>query len=66
MKKYLYLLFFISFQSFAQTTTINGIVKDKETLQPVEDVVVSIEKTNSHTHTDEAGKFSFLSLSDSS
>lgn len=46
----------------AQTASILGIIKDKETGLPIEDVVVSIEKTNSHTHTDAAGKFSYFSL----
>ncbi len=46
----------------AQTASIKGIIKDKETGQPVEDAVVSIEKTNSHTHTDAAGTYSFVSL----
>ncbi len=47
---------------FAQTATISGSIKDKETGQPIEDVVVSIEKKNNHTHTDAAGEFSFISL----
>ena len=56
-------LLFISYGSFSQTGSITGIVKDKETEILIEDVVISIEKTNSHTHSDEAGQFSFLSLS---
>ena len=48
--------------SFAQNGTIKGIVKDSETSQLIEDVVVSIESTNSHTHTDASGAYSFLGL----
>lgn len=62
MKKYLYLISFISLQTLAQTTTLTGIIKDKETSLPVENVVVSIEKTNNHTITDASGYFSFISI----
>lgn len=57
-----FLLTFLSMAMQAQTATISGIIKDKETGQPVEDVVVSIEKTNNHTHTDANGQFSFIGL----
>lgn len=46
----------------AQTGTVAGLVKDSETGQPLEDVVITIDKTNNHTHTDASGKFSFISL----
>ncbi len=46
----------------AQTASISGIIKDKETGQLIEDVVVSIEKTNSHLHTDTMGMFTYFSL----
>ena len=48
--------------TFAQSAMIKGTIKDKETMEPIEDVVISIEKTNSHTHTDSSGNYSFLSL----
>ncbi len=47
----------------AQTASISGIVKDKEAGLGVEDVIISIEKTNNHTHSDVQGKFSFIALS---
>lgn len=53
---------FLSIGLKAQYATISGIIKDKETGQPVEDVIVSIEKSNSHTHTDVNGNFSFIAL----
>lgn len=55
---------FLSFYNFsqAQTAHISGTIKDSETGQPIEDVVVTIEKTNSHTHTNTEGKFYFNSL----
>ncbi|MCW3084509.1 MAG: hypothetical protein JWP12_1875 [Bacteroidetes bacterium] len=63
-KKYIFL--FLSLLSglglMAQTAAIKGTVKDKETSQPVEDVVVSIEKTNTHFHTDAAGNFNFEAM----
>jgi outer membrane receptor protein involved in Fe transport len=57
----LLLLFFPCISSSAQSS-VTGIIKDKESKQPVEDVVVSIEKGNSHTHTNAAGAFSFSNL----
>jgi outer membrane receptor for Fe3+-dicitrate len=58
-----FLLTYTSMLLQAQTDNISGVVKDKETGQLIEDVIVSIEKTNNHTHTDIAGHFSFSSLS---
>ena len=58
----LLILLFIVKQSSAQSASITGIIRDKENLMPIEDVVVSIEKTNNHTHTDATGSYSFLSL----
>lgn len=49
-------------QTKAQTASITGVVKDSETGQLIEDVVITIEKSNSHTHTDATGTFSFVSL----
>ncbi len=51
-----------SMYTYAQSATITGTIIDRETMQPVEDVVVIIEKTNSHTHTDAKGTYSFLAL----
>lgn len=64
IKKINLLIIFLLFalQSSAQNGIIRGTIKDKETSRPIEDVVVSIEKTNSHTHTDASGNFSFMSL----
>lgn len=56
------LLLFILICTKAQNAVITGTVKDKETGQPVEDVVVSIEKANNHTHTNVHGEFSFVEL----
>ena len=58
----LFLLLFICIKMQAQTASISGIIKDKETSLAIEDVVVSIEKINNHMHTDAAGKFSYSSL----
>jgi len=55
-------LILISFISFSQNASITGVVKDKETDLPIEDVVISIEKTNNHTHSDANGQFSFIGL----
>ncbi|MFL5762437.1 MAG: TonB-dependent receptor [Bacteroidia bacterium] len=46
----------------AQTAVVTGTVSDKETKQHLEDVIVSINGTITHTHTDTAGKFSFILL----
>ena len=54
------LLFYLG--AFAQTGSIKGLIKDKDTGKPVEDVVVSIEKLNNHTHTDATGSFYFISI----
>ena len=67
MKLYLrYLLFcsilFFTAAATAQTSIITGIVTDKETKQFIEDIVVSIGKNTTHTHTDANGKFSYMTL----
>lgn len=46
----------------AQTAVISGIVSDKETGQPLEDVIVSIEKSNNHIHSNAQGYFTFIDL----
>jgi len=48
--------------AYAQTGIIKGVVTDKETKQFIEDVVVSIGKNTTHTHTDANGKFSYITL----
>jgi outer membrane receptor for Fe3+-dicitrate len=56
------LLLLLSFCLQAQTAVVSGIVIDKETGQPVEDVIISIEKTDNHTHTNALGEFFFVEL----
>ena len=58
----LYLLFCSGSAVYAQTSIITGIVTDMETKQFIEDVVISIGKNVTHTHTDAAGKFSYTTL----
>lgn len=48
--------------SFAQTSSLNGIVKDKETGQLLESVTVTIQQLNIHSHTDVNGMYNLLSL----
>ena len=43
--------------SFAQTKTISGIIKDKETKLPVESVSISVENSGVGTISNEEGKF---------
>ena len=63
IKKGLTIIFIINnLNVFAQTATIKGIIKDTDTNLPIEDVVVSIEQTNSHTHSDAFGNFSFVNV----
>lgn len=58
MKKFtsLCLIIFTVF-SFAQTKTISGVIKDKETKLPVESVSISIENSSIGTISNEEGKF---------
>lgn len=53
---------FLSLSAQAQTASLKGTVKDKETVQPVEDVVISIEHSNTHFHSDPSGEYSFSTL----
>ena len=57
---FLFLIF--NLNVFAQTATIKGIAKDKDTNLPLEDVLVSIEESNSHSHSDASGGFIFLNV----
>jgi hypothetical protein len=43
--------------SFAQTKTISGIIKDKETKLPIESVSISVENSSVGTISNEEGKF---------
>ena len=49
-------------KSYAQQATIKGIVKDKETGINLVDVYVNIDKTNSHSHSDDKGIFFFINI----
>ena len=51
---------FASIYSFAQQTTIRGIVKDMKTSQPIDAVLVQLEGTDLSTITDNQGAFAFL------
>ncbi len=46
----------------AQNVAIRGTVKDKVTGVDLADVFVSIDKTNSHSHTDNKGNFFFVNI----
>ncbi len=52
----------LSGTAIAQNTAIKGNVKDKETGIALEDVFVNIDKTNSHSHTDDKGNFFFINI----
>lgn len=58
----IWILLFISTCTKAQMASIHGILKDKETGQPIEEAVISMEKTNNHTHTNAQGEFCFVDL----
>ncbi|MBB69032.1 MAG: TonB-dependent receptor [Flavobacteriaceae bacterium] len=51
---------FASIYSFAQQTTIRGIVKDMMTSQPIDAVLVQLEGTDLSTITDNQGAFAFV------
>lgn len=53
---------FICSKLYAQQATIKGIVKDKETGVNLVDVYVNIDKTNSHSHSDDKGNFFFINI----
>lgn len=58
MKKSISLaLFLFTVFSFAQTKTITGIIKDKETKLPIESVSISVENSSIGTISNEEGKF---------
>lgn len=51
---------FASIYSFAQQTTIRGIVKDMMTSQPIDAILVQLEGTDLSTITDNQGAFAFV------
>ncbi len=64
-KHFLFILVFFAFlcsKLYAQQATINGVVKDKETGVTLVDVYVNIDKTNSHSHSDDNGNFFFMNI----
>jgi outer membrane receptor for Fe3+-dicitrate len=66
MNKYILfiLVFYVfTFQTFfAQQAAIIGIVKDKDSGINLTDVYVNIDKTNSHSHSDDKGNFFFINI----
>ena len=62
MKNYILSLVLICFSiisGFAQQTTVQGVVKDSQTLEPMSEVMVEIEGSILYTTTNQQGEFSF-------
>ena len=62
MKNYILSLMLICFSAisgFAQQTTVQGVVKDSQTLEPMPEVMVEIEGSILSTMTNQQGEFSF-------
>ncbi|HEX9828401.1 MAG TPA: carboxypeptidase regulatory-like domain-containing protein, partial [Flavobacteriaceae bacterium] len=62
MKKNYFIFLFGIFSSItllAQQTLIKGSVKDAVTLEPIADVLITIEETQQTTKTDALGEFTF-------
>ena len=62
MKNYILSLMLICFSTisgFAQQTTVQGVVKDSQTLEPMSEVMVEIEGSILSTMTNQQGEFSF-------
>ncbi|MCW3071701.1 MAG: hypothetical protein JWO44_1591 [Bacteroidetes bacterium] len=62
LRNFIYIFFVLLFCSntaYSQLPAIKGIITDRETKQAVEDVIISIDEINSHTHSDATGTFSF-------
>ena len=62
MKNYILSLMLICFSAisgFAQQTTVQGVVKDSQTLEPMSEVMVEIEGSILSTMTNQQGEFSF-------
>ena len=53
------LIFFSIISGFAQQTTVQGVVKDSQTLEPMSEVMVEIEGSILSTMTNQQGEFSF-------
>ena len=53
------LIFFSTISGFAQQTTVQGVVKDLQTLEPMSEVMVEIEGSILSTMTNQQGEFSF-------
>ena len=66
MTKYVFniLIFFALLCStlYAQHATVKGTIKDKGTGINLVDVYVNIDKTNSHSHSDDKGNFFFINI----
>ena len=54
------LICFSTISGFAQQTTVQGIVKDSQTLEPMSEVMVEIEGSILSTMTNQQGEFSFF------
>ena len=53
------LICFSAISGFAQQTTVQGVVKDSQTLEPMSEVMVEIEGSILSTMTNQQGEFSF-------
>ena len=53
------LICFSTISGFAQQTTVQGVVKDSQTLEPMSEVMVEIEGSILSTMTNQQGEFSF-------
>ena len=53
------LICFSTISGFAQQTTVQGVVKDSQTLEPMSEVMVEIEGSILSTTTNQQGEFSF-------
>ncbi len=53
------LICFSTISGFAQQTTVQGVVKDSQTLEPMSEVMVEIEGSILSTKTNQQGEFSF-------
>ena len=58
----IYFFFFNTLSLTSQSTAIKGTIKEKETNLNLENVFINIEKTNSHSHTDDNGNFFFVNI----
>ncbi len=56
------IIIFLSITIQAQVTKIKGIIKDKKNNLLIDQVFITIEKMNSHSHSDEQGNFYFVNI----